>query len=174
MEKDIYELNNMIQLMNVKIENLSAERNNYGNIIFVCDSMMNMQKYVIVLGSLICLMVNGLKDIPNFFASAISGGAPGVLGISIAVLVTMLYFNISKIVCTKKFRKLETEILVTEDLKHEYQLELRRLRELNIANVSTKNRTIYMEDYNKQLNEIINNKMAEVNKPKKLTLKKKK
>ena len=160
--------------MDAKIEGLSTERNNYGNLIFVCDGMLNIQKYLIVIGSLICLLCGGFKDINNFFVSALINGISGVLGISIAVATTMLYFGIAKIVCTKKFKKLETEILITEDLRRDYVVELSKLNEKDKSNVISNENTIYVENYNKQLNEMIDNKMAELNKPKKLTLKKRK
>lgn len=166
-------LNSMIQLMNIKIEELSSQRNNCGNIVFVCEHMLKIQKYIIVIGSLICLICNGFIDISNFVVSALVNGISGVLGISIAVATMMLYFGIAKMVFSKKYKKLETEISVTEDLKREYELELRKLKEQKKDNVVSSENTIYVESYHKELTEIVNNRISEVIKPKKRTLKKK-
>ena len=65
MNNEVKKLSDLIRLVDDKIDDLDIEKRNYHNVIFVSDSMLNCQKYILLIITAFGMFFGGITNLNN-------------------------------------------------------------------------------------------------------------
>lgn len=172
MNNEINKISNLIRLTDERVDNLNREKSNWGNVIYVSDTMIKFQKYLLLIVVLFGFLFGGFSNINNLLVGMLKGACYGFFGALIPVVFSYLYYGIVKIISNQKIKKLDMDITTYKVLRKFYDNELTKVKnnELGFEPMET-----IEIDYDKEYNKLISNeprKNNSVTKTKKLVLKK--
>lgn len=172
---------NKIEIANDNLNFWKKKLQSYNNVIFLSKSMLIAQPIIIFLVTLGFIIYGGMISTSSFLAGAIIYGVNGFVLSSIISVIPSIYFSIVRKVFKKKINKAEEAIKITQELKEQYEMELKNLKNekentkkptILSETISLKEQTNYVE---KQIDD--ETKTALINtcsQPQKLVLRRKK
>lgn len=171
---------NKIEIIDNKLEKLKKNLHDQEGVVFLSKWMLISQPILLLLISTGMFIYGGVTSPSDFLTYALYNGVKGLVYGTICCGTAATYFGIVKPIYKKKVRKTNSEIIISQKLKEDYEKELTDIKEKQLTiepptisinePISLVEKTNAMET---QINEEISKNYTETlsQQPKKLVLK---
>jgi len=110
-------LDSMLHFANLKINMLETTLKGNEKVIDVANKMLKIQVLIPFIITLIAFITGGLSNISNFMNAALVSSVYGFVASLPVVLISSLYWGISKIYVSKKNNEINVDITATLEVK---------------------------------------------------------